>query len=237
MKPKMNYEKYVYWVSREEEERLREKLGREGVRLRSAKGVVCTPLDEINRIASVAPEVWDDTCGRQGSWYRSSDRNGLYLIVSSYPIEGMEQARAARITRSSIARPARIVTGEEKRDMVADPRVRERIPARWSRAEDTERRIQVRWARRFGSETEDYDALFLSHTANHVNFLRPRFFVEDGGEAIPCSIDRTAHLCSCCLELFQVLGADHPKKLVIPCPGACIFARLEPDTFLLVESA
>jgi hypothetical protein len=37
--------------------------------------------------------------------------------------------------------------------------------------------------------------------------------------------------------LFQILGAEHKKKLVAPCPGAAIFARLEPDKFLLVEKA
>jgi len=235
MKPKAIYEKHVYWVSREDEARLRERLGNEGIRLRSAKGVVCTPLDEINRITSVAPEVWDDTCGRQGSWYRCSVRNGLYLIVSSFPLEGWEEKRAARITRSSFV-PPRSATDEEKRALVADPAVAPRIPSRWSRADETERRIQLRWARRFHTEINEYDTLFLTHTANHANFLSPRFFTENDGEIMPYSIDRSAHLCSCCLELFQVLGAEHRKKFVAPCPGACIFARLTPDVFLLVES-
>ncbi|MDQ1336608.1 MAG: hypothetical protein QG552_3558, partial [Thermodesulfobacteriota bacterium] len=99
----------------------------------------------------------------------------------------------------------------------------------------TEKRIYLRWAKRLGSNVEDYDFLYQSHTANHANFIHPRFFVEENGLKIPYSIDRSAHLCSCCVELFQVLGANFERKFVAPCPGATIFARLKPDRYLLVE--
>ena len=109
------------------------------------------------------------------------------------------------------------------------------MPAEWRHIEDVEKRIYLRWARRLGSKVEDYDYLYLSHTANHANFIHPRFFIRDGEGIIPYSIDRSAHLCSCCLELFQVLGGQYKKKMVAPCPGAAIFARLKPDRYLLVE--
>jgi hypothetical protein len=82
---------------------------------------------------------------------------------------------------------------------------------------------------------EDYDFLYLSHTANHANFIKPHFFIQENQSIIPYSIDRSAHLCSCCLELFQVLGTQYQKKLVAPCPGATIFARLKPNRYLLVK--
>jgi hypothetical protein len=93
----------------------------------------------------------------------------------------------------------------------------------------------MRWARRLGADLKDYDVLHLSHTANHANFVKPRFFVRENQGIIPYSIDRSAHICSCCLELFQILGDQFPKKLVGPCPGASLFARLKPDQYLLVE--
>ncbi|MFH1351080.1 MAG: hypothetical protein ABII26_09075 [Pseudomonadota bacterium] len=98
-----------------------------------------------------------------------------------------------------------------------------------------EKTLYLRWARRLGSDVEDYDALYLSHTANHANFIKPRFFIREDRDIIPYSIDRSAYLCSCCLELFQIIGERYPKKLVAPCPGATLFARLEPDRYLLVE--
>jgi hypothetical protein len=89
----MNYEKHIYWLSLEEASRLRETLETKGVRVKYPKGVVCTPLDEINKISIVGPEVWDETCARQGSWYRASKKNGLYLVVSSREIEGLGEKR------------------------------------------------------------------------------------------------------------------------------------------------
>jgi hypothetical protein len=234
LKPGKVYEKWIYWMTPEREARLRADLAGRGVRLKSAKGVVCTPLDEINRISSVAPEVWADTCGRQGSWYRSSHRNGLFLVVSSFPLEGYEKEAAGRITRADFSPPEH-AGREEMEAMTADPSFLERVPPGWPRASETERRIQLRWARRLGAEVDGWEELYLVHTANHANFLKPRFFVREGGGVVPYSIQRSALLCSCCLELFQVVGAEHAQKLVAPCPGAAIFARLEPDAYLLAE--
>ena len=101
---------------------------------------------------------------------------------------------------------------------------------------DVEKKLYVKWAQRFGSACQDFPFLYLSHTANHGNFINPHFFIEDGGSVIPYSIDRSAHLCSSCVELFNILGVQFKKKLVAPCPGASLFARLEPDAYLLVES-
>lgn len=230
-----SYKKFIYWLTETQEKELREGLLSQNIRLRSAKGIVCTPLDPINKILSVGPEVWDETCKRQGSWYRTSEKNGLYLIVSSFELEGYKDLKAGTITESDFVPPA-LATKDEKEKMVRDPVLEKRLPTRWRHVEDREKRIYLRWARRMGSHTEDYDFLYLSHTANHANFISPRFFVRDENNGvIPYSIDRTAHLCSCCVELFQVLGGQYPKKLVAPCPGAAIFARIEKDRYLLVE--
>ena len=121
--------------------------------------------------------------------------------------------------------------------MVRDPDFQRQVPSRWSQAQEIEKRIFLRWARRLGADVEDYRSLHLTHTANHANFIKPRLFLEQKCGVVPYSIDRSALLCSCCVELFQVLGSPFPKMLVAPCPGATIFARLKPDQFLLVERA
>ena len=203
------------------------------VELKSGKAVVCPGLDEISKIISVSPEVWDQTCHRQGSWYRRSQKNGQYLIISSFELEGFEQHKEAVITRSDFLLP-RPATREEKQEMVEDEEFRSLIPQEWNIISDLEKRIWMRWARRLGSE-EDWDSLFLTHTATHANFIKPRFSIETDGQTIPYSIDMSANLCSCCLELFQVIGTTWPKKLVAPCAGAVIFSRLPKDRCLLVE--
>jgi len=157
-------------------------------------------------------------------------------VISSFDVEEIKDKKAATIRRVDF-NPPKAATPEDKKALVDDPDFDRRVPPRWREVGDVEKRIFLRWAARLGSETEDFDLLYLSHTANHANFVKPRFFVREGETIIPYSIDRSAHLCSSCLELFQVLGAEHKKKLVAPCPGAAIFARLEPDKFLLVEKA
>ncbi len=236
MKSKPEYRKFVYWLSEGEESRLRQELEQRRITLRSARAVVCTPLDEINRIASVAPDVWSATCARQGSWYRASNKKGLHLIVSSFELGDYQRRLAATITRSDFV-PPRYATLSEKEAFLKNDEFLSEIPPRWSRADDLEKRTYLRWARRLGSAETDYDSLHLSHTANHANFMRPQFFIKRNRHRVPYSIDRSAHLCSCCLELFLVIGEQYPTKLVAPCPGATIFARLRPDQYLLVENA
>jgi hypothetical protein len=229
------YTKHIYWLTGEEEILLREHLRGLNIRMGSARGVVCTPLHQFNNISSVAPEVWSATCARQGSWYRASAKNGLYLVISSFEIRRYESKKWATITRSHFT-AQRTAGPEEKKALVADPKFIKGIPAEWQVVSEAEKKVYLRWARRLGSNTEDYDFLYLSHTSNHANFIKPRFFVEAKEEIIPYSIDRSAHLCSCCLELFGVIGERFRKKLVAPCPGATMIAGLKPDRYLLVES-
>ncbi len=229
------YVKHVYWMTEQEEQVLRERLSEQGIKLRSAKGIMCTPLDRINKISSVAPHVWSQTCFRQGAWYRNSDKNGLYLIVSSFELHGYEDKKAATITESDFI-PPRLASLEDKKSLVEEPELQKKIPREWVYVEEIEKRIYLRWARRLGSDVSNYDFLYLSHTANHFNFIKPVFFVEGKHGIIPYSIDRSAHLCSCCVELFQVLGGEFKEKMVAPCPGATIFAGLKPDRYLRVKS-
>ena len=230
----MSYLKHLYWLTKEEVSRLEEQLAARGIKMKSARGVVCSPLDVMNKISCVAPEVWDETCARQGSWYRASEKDGLFLMISSFDVEELKDKKAGTIRRVDF-HPPKAATLEDKKALAGDPDFDRKVPARWRKISDVEKRIFLRWAARLGSETEDFDLLYVSHTANHANFVNPRFFIREGETIIPYSIDRSAHLCSSCVELFQVLGAEHKKKLVAPCPGATIFARLEPDEYLLVE--
>lgn len=234
--PESDYVKFVYWLTEGEEARLRKDMKDRSIRIRSAKGIVCTPLREKDKISSVAPEVWNESCSRQGSWYRASDRNGLYLVISSFELRDHARQKAATITRSEFD-PPRLAGRDEKERMTKNPVFAGRIPSDWKKIDEKEKKIYLRWAKKLGSKVNDYNFLYLSHTANHANFMNPQFFTRHEGSIVPYSIDRSAHLCSCCLELFQVVGAHHPKKLVAPCPGAAFFAGLEPDRYLLVERA
>jgi len=99
-RPEQKYIKYVYWLTGNEEARLREDMKTRNIKMKPVKGIVCRPLAETFKISSVAPEVWNDTCARQGIWYRASDKNGLHLVISAFELEDYIRQKAATITRS-----------------------------------------------------------------------------------------------------------------------------------------
>jgi len=233
-RPKGPYQKHIYWITENDSKRLKENLEDRHIKLKQARGIVCTGLDRINTITMVAPEVWNETCDRQGSWYRASEKNGLYLIISAFELDEFKANKATVITESDFVMP-RPASHAEKQLLIEDSRFQEKMPAQWQQVDKTEKRIYLRWAKRLGSSIEDHDQLYMTQTANHANFITPKFFIETADGIIPYSIDRSAHLCSCCVELFQILGSEFNKKLVTPCPGAVIFARLKPDRYLLAE--
>ena len=234
MTQKTPYKKFIYWMTKDDEARLRDILETRNIKIKTAKGAVCTPLDEINKISSIAPTVWNEICYRQGSWYRKSGKNGQYLIVSTFKLDGFEDYLEAVISLSDF-KPPRRATERDKQDMIQDPEFEKEVPSEWKRINENGKKTALKWAKRIDSSIEDYETLYLTHTANHANFLNPRFYIKENNLVIPYSIDQSANLCSCCLEIYQVVGQSYLKKFVAPCAGAVIFARLKPDQYLLVE--
>jgi hypothetical protein len=228
------YKKHIYWITKADERNLREKMEAQQEKIDSAKGVPCRPLNKKIKLAIVEPDDWNRVCSRQGSWYRSSEKNDLYLVISAFNIEGYEEKKEGIITLSDFT-PSESATTKEKEEMIEDPEFQDMVPDEWKDVDEMEEKITLKWARRFGSDVKDYDLLFLSHTANHSNFINPRFYIQDNHGIIPYSIERSAHLCSCCLELFHIIGGRFSKKMVSPCTGAVVYARLKPDQYMLVE--
>lgn len=232
----LDYIKHIYWLTKAEQRRLRDEMAARQEKIASARGIPCRPLNEKVRLAIVDPEDWNKACTRQGSWYRNSTKNGLYLVISAFEIEAFEEKREGIITPSDFT-PGKRASREEKEKMIEAPEFRNRVPGEWYEVDEKEKKIALKWAKRFGSKVTDYDLLFLSSTANHSNFIIPGFFIKDDRGIIPYSIDRSANLCSCCLELFQIIGGEFPRKLVSPCAGAVLYSRLKADRYLLVEKS
>jgi hypothetical protein len=227
------YKKFAYWLHESSLGQLSDALAAKGIKIREAKGIVCTPLDPINKISVVSPGVWSETCKRPGSWYRASDKKNLYLVVSSFELSDFEDRLCSIITESDFI-PDHLASLEEKLALVSDTVYQALAPGQWSEVDEVEKRLYIRWAKRLGSDLDDYELLFLTQSANHANFVSPQIYLENEKGIIPYSIDCSAHLCSCCLEIFQVIGEKFKEKLVAPCPGATIFARLKRNRYLLV---
>lgn len=224
--------RYTYWLDPEQRRDVVETLQRKGIRVRPAKSVMCYPMDPFVSVSYIPVETWSRVCQRQGLWYRNSSRFGQELLVCSFPLEFLAE-RLNTVIRISSFRPRRYASPEEVELLRRSPRYLQERPEGWEEMGVEERRRWDRWLRRRGVHA-DAQELLAVHCANHANFLDPILYIRRNGIKVPYSIAPSAHLCSCCLELYNIIGGQHPVKLVSPCLGALFFADLPPDTYFEV---
>lgn len=226
--------RYVYWMAPGRFDDLRSSLANRRRRITPVKSVPCKAMNPVVDLAYVAPEEWDRVCSRQGSWYRESGKAGKTMVVSTEPLEGFEDELSAVILPSDFEPPSE-VDEEEAREMVREPAYLDAEPKGWRQLTSRETAYWRNLLARVGANADIRQLLDL-HSANHANFIEPRFYVEEGGEVTPYSIARTARVCSACVELFNVLGEQFERKYVTPCPGYVLFGKGRKDGFLKVLS-
>ena len=99
-----------------------------------------------------------------------------------------------------------------------------------------EKEFYQRWYERHQPQgLFDFEKIFAHHSANHANFIDPKYFATLNGCMVPYSIADSLHVCSSCLEFFNILGEQWPVKYVIPCIGAVRFAHLPMDQYFEVK--
>lgn len=221
--------RYTYWLTADELGELKSRR-----RLMPIRGVPCKGLNDAADASFVAPEVWDQVCRRQGGWYRESPKAGLYLVVSDEPIEGLDGSLETVIEACDFEAP-RLATTGEAREMATSGAFRDRAPEGWDDLTERDRGYWRRLLAHIGSRG-DIGSLLEFHSANHANFIEPRYSTREEGQPVPYSIGRTADVCSACVELFNILGGEFAKKYVVPCPGFVRFAGGEADRYLLVRT-
>lgn len=226
------YIRYTYWVTPAKREELVAHLQQEGVRVRPARSVMCTPLDEITQASYITPSVWNRICSRQGAWYRRSSRYGQELLVLEAPMESLASCLNTVFWVSDFV-PERRATREEMKRLVQSKVYERRRPEEWERVVPAEQQKWERWMAKKGLRAS-FEEIFLAHRANHANFLDPLIYVTDDGLKIPYSIAPSTHLCSCCLELYNLIGERFTRKFVAPCLGALFFAGLSQDQYFEV---
>lgn len=104
-------------------------------------------------------------------------------------------------------------------------------PDEWEDIHGEDPQLNEKWLRIMGVRGITYEELFVTHCANHANFLEPSYFIVQEDGPVPYSIDKTTHICSACLEFFNIIGSQFKKKLVVPCPGAVLFAGMAPNRY------
>ncbi|MCX5873905.1 MAG: hypothetical protein NTY51_11840 [Deltaproteobacteria bacterium] len=222
-----SYQKFVYWQDESAFDALKTNIIADGVSLTETKKAVCSPLSKRVDLGYVLPSTWGrfELCKRQLSWYRKSIYYGKILLVSSFDLDeyGM---RYDVLIRQSVFKPPSLPSEEEKAELVERLSYKRARPEEWDDIaslddEENERRLNV-----MGLRGVKFEELFVSHCANHANFIEPAYFILEKDERVPYSICKTSHICSACMEWYNIVGCSFGKKLVVPCPGAVLFAGL-----------
>jgi len=197
--------------------------------------IPCRVLRPSLEMGVVIPSAWDGFCKRRTSWYRQSEKARNFLIVSR-SLQRVSDVGNPIVIVDSDLNPDRLPTFEEMASLVKSEEYRKKKPPEWDRPEPPERDFYQRWFERHReNEPFDFDKILLSHSANHANFLDPEYFVTLNGVKAPYSIANGIHVCSSCLEFFNILGNQWPVKYVAPCIGAVQFAHLPMDRYCKVE--
>lgn len=231
------YQKFAYWLKKKEYLDFQQTLEKEGVKYSVAKKAVCPPLSKRWSLGIVPPETWEKAklCQRQLSWYWYSAHAGEYLIISSFDLSSYGMSQQIIIQKSDL-KPKEFPSPETQKDMISRYSYLQNKPKEWDDIDLESDELQ-KWMKIMGIRGIKFKDLFLSHCANHANFLEPIYYLQDNGCIIPYSIsNKTKYLCSACLEFFNIIGARFTRKLVIPCPGAITFAGLPVNTYLEVQT-
>lgn len=227
MKSSYRFRKYVYWLEESVFEALKAEISHQGLSLKEARNAVCAPLSKHVELGYVLPTTWGrfELCKRQLSWYYSSPYSGKILVVSSVDLDEYG-IRYEVMVRQSAFKPQSLPTPQEQASLIERNSYKKTTPREWDGIasqddEEKQRRLNV-----MGLRGVTFDELFVSHCANHANFIEPAYFLIEEDEPVPYSICKTSHVCSACMEWYNIVGGSFRKKLVVPCPGAVLFAGL-----------
>jgi len=229
--------KCCYWVDFEGLKAIREHLAKKEVELPEETRIPCRVLRASITAGYVVPLAWEGFCKRRTSWYLSSDKAGKFLVVSNQPLNLSGLGNPILIMNSDF-RPERLPTSSEISELARSRPFQEAMPRSWNKPHSLEKDFYQRWFERYQvNESFDFEKILLSHSANHANFIDPKFFIDLNGGKIPYSIGDSAHVCSSCLEFFNILGGQWAVKYVAPCIGAVQFAKLAKDRYLNVVTS
>lgn len=231
----MDYQKYVYWLDPDEHLKLKKDLRDKGIREKEFKKAVCVPLARNVKAGSVLPETWGnfELCKRQLSWYRQSSHAGQILMVTDFKLD-QSGIYPETIIRQSGFKPSKLPDRGKKLTMIASKEYQKAKPNVWDDIASEDPAKQDKWLKVMGLRGITFEELFITHCANHSNFIDPVYFVNGENGPVPYSIDKTKFICSACMEFYNIIGAGFRKKLVIPCPGAVIFGGLPVNRYLEV---
>ncbi len=230
------YQKFCYWVDADLLRKVKENIEQSGGELDDEIRIPCRVLRTSREISYCAAPAWDGFCKRRTSWYEKSGKAGKFLVVSNTPFEYLNIGNPIIITESDFI-PPRLPSPDELPQLIKAQEFQNKKPSIWEKVDPLDKQFYQTWFERHRpNELFDFDKIFAYHSANHANFLKPKFFVKLDGATVPYSIADSLHVCSSCLEFFNILGGQWKVKYVTPCIGAVMFARLPANRYFEVNT-
>lgn len=228
---------HIYWLPAQTFQALGNALHPMGLRLRGSKMTPCETLRAGgDTVVYATPQVFSRMCKRQGSWYRDSVRNGQFLVLSPRRLPApFAEHLDAEIAPTDV-RPDRMPTTQEILDLVEDPAYVDGRPGDWEKKTKFDAvmfKIFFTVTRAWG-RGDTLKKHWLTHRANHANFVAERFTTQIDGEAVPHSISGVEGVCSSCVEFFNITNTAR-RKLVRACPGSVVFGSAPRDKFMDVR--
>lgn len=228
------YKKYCYWLDLNEFKSVRNDLEGKEIQGNDEAHLPCRVLRASKELGYVAPSAWNGFCKRRTSWYWKSEKAEKVMVVSNKLWDIPECKDPITIVESNF-KPDRLPSEKEILELIELDEYRKKKPKGWDKPHAIEKDFYQVYFDRYGATNSfDFDKLLKYHSANHANFLNPKFFIIQDEAKVPYSIADTIHVCSSCLEFFDILGKQWPVKYIVPCIGAVKFAGLPMNDYFEV---
>ena len=225
---------FLYWIPADEFKAAGRIVRDMGLTLSGSRMTPCETLRVApGRAIYATPQVFSRMCTRQGSWYRASKRNGQFLLLSPVRLGAAFDHHLDAEMNASTFQPETLPTREELHAIVDSPEYKTQRPDEWEQKTAMEA-VMVKvffMLNRFWGMRDSLEKHWLTHRANHANFLAKAVTTTIDGEDVPHSVSDNAGVCSSCVEFFNIVSPD-TRKLVRACPGAVSFGGAEPDVFV-----
>ncbi len=231
-----SYKKYCYWLDLNEFNSVKKDSEKKEIKGTDETHLPCRVLRTSTELGYVSPSAWNRFCKRRTSWYWKSDKAEKFLIVSNKPMDIAGCKDPITIVESNF-KPDRLPSEKEILELIELDEYRKEKPKGWDRPDPIEKDFYQIYFERYGAtDSFNFEKLLKYHSANHANFLNPQLFIVMNESMAPYSIADSIHVCSSCLEFFDILGKQWPVKYVVPCIGAVKFAGLPMNHYFEVKT-
>jgi hypothetical protein len=227
--------KYCYWLDDAALSQLKKMMAEKGSIMIQAEKNPCEALK--GEIGYAEPHTWNIICKHDAApWYRASKHTGKNLVVSSSPLAEEYSPFLETTIEHTSFEPKEFPSREDSMKLAEDETYLSRKPEGWGAfPQEMGQSIVAGLAKMTGKSFGTFEDLLLAWDAVHSNFVNPNYRTAKDFSNAPYSVADSAHISTCCVELFNLLDSKEDAMLVRPCIGSVIVKVLEKDRYYLAR--